>query len=91
MTSRMATPRMQITLEPDLQRFAHERAKDKGVSVAEYIRRLIRQDIGEQETQADVSSIFGIGDSGGSDVAHDKHKLIGEAFDEIARKRRKRT
>lgn len=82
------TTRTQITLEPDLQRRAHRRAADQGISFAEYVRRLLRRDLEEPpRPKADISAIFGLGDSGGSDIANHKHEYIGEAI--AARKLRR--
>ena len=36
--------RTQITLEPEIQRRARQRAGDLGVSFAEYVRRLVARD-----------------------------------------------
>jgi hypothetical protein len=76
--------RTQITLDPETQRRAQEKAASLGISFAEYVRRLIAKDIGARRRKADISEIFGLGDSGGTDIARDKDRLIGEA---IARER----
>ena len=82
------TTRTQITIEPELRRRAHRRAADQGISFAEYVRRLLRRDLEEPPRQkADISAIFGLGDSGGSDVAKYKHEYVGEAI--AARKLRR--
>jgi hypothetical protein len=39
--------RTQITLEPELQKTARRRAAQLGVSLAEYVRRLIARDLAE--------------------------------------------
>ena len=76
------TTRAQITLEPELQRRAQRRAADQGISFAEYVRRLVRQDLQEPpRPKVDISAIFDLGDSGGSDVATHKHEYIGDAVD----------
>lgn len=76
------TTRTQITMEPELQRRAQRRAADQGISFAEYVRRLLRRDLEEPpRPKADISVIFGLGDSGGSNVAEHKHEYIGEAVD----------
>ena len=81
------TTRSQITLDPELQRRAQRRAADQGISFAEYVRRLLRRDLEEpSRPKADISVIFGLGDSGGSDVEHHKDQYIGEAI--AARKQR---
>ncbi len=82
------TTRTQITIEPELRRRAHRRAADQGISFAEYVRRLLRRDLEEPpRPKADISSIFGLGNSGGSDIANHKDEYIGEAI--AARKLRR--
>ncbi|MGH9598272.1 MAG: hypothetical protein ACRD27_00295 [Terracidiphilus sp.] len=72
--------RTQITLESELQKRARQRASQTGVSLAEYVRRLVARDLARPETKADVSSIFDLGDSGGSDIAVNKDAMIAESF-----------
>lgn len=74
--------RTQITLPPENHRRARRRAAEQGISLAEYIRRLVERDLGEAPApRADISVIFGLGDSGGSDVANHKQEYIGDAVD----------
>ena len=73
--------RTQITLEPQTQRRAKQRASELDISLAEYIRRLVNRDLGEPEPSSDPSRIFGLGSSGGSDIAREKDAMIGAAFD----------
>jgi len=73
--------RTQITLDPHLQRQAQAKAAELGISFAEYVRRLVAQDIGQQTPKADVSAIFDlVTDGPETDIARDKRKMIGEAF-----------
>ena len=72
--------RTQIALEPELHRRARERAAQLGVSLAEYVRRLVARDLEQPEPDADPSLVFALGDSGGSDIARDKDRLVGEAM-----------
>jgi hypothetical protein len=81
---------MQITIEPGLGRRAKARAEKLGISFAEYIRRLLSQDLGEPKRNVDISSIIGLGDSGGSNISRDKDKLVGEAFASLKLKKRAR-
>lgn len=77
----MARP-TNIVLDPGLLAAAKRRAGERGLSVSAYIRDLIREDDARSRAPAaDVSSISGIlGDGGGpTDIARDKHRLIGEA------------
>lgn len=73
--------RMQISLAPDQAKLAQTRAAQLGVSFAEYVRRLIARDLGVAPVTADVSALFNLGDSGGSDIARDKERMLGEAFE----------
>jgi hypothetical protein len=75
--------RTQISLPPDEHRQARKRASELGVSLAEYVRRLIRQDLRapEEPRNVHISEIFGIGDSGGSDIAAHKDEYIGDAVE----------
>jgi plasmid stability protein len=72
--------RTQITLESELQRKARRRASDMGVSLAEYVRRLVTRDLASPEQKPDVSCIFDLGSSDGSDIAANKDAMIAEAF-----------
>jgi len=72
--------RAQITLEPDTRRRARQRARDMGVSFAEYVRRLVARDLGGQQPVANPSVVFDLGSSGGSDIAKNKDGMLAEAF-----------
>jgi len=72
--------RTQIMLDPEEHRRARQRAADAGISLAEYVRRLVRADLDETPT-ADVSVLFGLADSGGSDIARYKDEYIGDAVE----------
>ena len=67
-------------MEPTLQRRAHERAAELGISFAEYVRRIVMRDLGEQESRADVSMVFDLVQGGPeTDVARNKDRMVGEA------------
>jgi hypothetical protein len=85
--------RTQITLDPEMQRRAHAKAAELGISFAEYVRRLVASDLGAQKPKADVSLIFNLVDEGRpTNVARDKHKMIGEAvWDNYQRKMGRKT
>ena len=80
--------RTQISLDHEMQRRARERAAQLGVSMAEYIRRLLARDLGEPTQRVDAATLFNLGSSGESDVASDKDRMVGEA---VAVERRSRT
>lgn len=75
--------RIQISLAPEQAKRAQARAGQLGVSFAEYVRRLIARDLGQEPGTADVSAIFNLGDSGGSDIARDKDEMLGDAFEAL--------
>lgn len=78
--------RTQITLEAELQRSARRRASEIGVSLAEYVRRLVTRDLARPEQKPDVSRIFNLGSSGGSDIAANKEAMIAKTFEANHRK-----
>ncbi|MDQ6772683.1 MAG: hypothetical protein M3024_06810 [Candidatus Dormibacteraeota bacterium] len=49
--------------------------------MAEYIRRLVDADLGEPRARPDVSLVFDLGRSDGSDVAGEKDRYVGEAVE----------
>jgi hypothetical protein len=52
-----------------------------GISFAEYIRRLVSQDLGAPKPKAHISAVFDLVDEGPpTNIARDKHKMIDEAF-----------
>lgn len=73
--------RTQIALDSEDHRRAKRRAAEMNMSLAEYVRRAVRRDLGEERPAADVTAIFGLGDSGGSDVAAHKDAYIGDAVE----------
>lgn len=81
--------RTQITMDPEMQRRAHAKAAELGISFAEYVRRLVANDLGEQKPKADISIFFDLVDDDGppTNIARDKDKMIGEAvWDNYLRK-----
>ena len=72
--------RTQVVLAPEIQRRARQRASDLGVSLAEYVRRLVTRDLGSAQTKAAPDLVFDLGRSGGSDIAKDKDAMVAEAF-----------
>jgi hypothetical protein len=72
--------RTQITLDPETQRRAQAKAADLGSSLAEYVRRLVANDLGEPKPKVDISILFDLIDEGPpTAIARDKDKVIGEA------------
>lgn len=60
---------------------AKRKAAAEGVSLSEYIRRLVADDL-EGAPAGDPTAIFGLFDSGGSRIADGKQAMISEAIDE---------
>ena len=55
--------------------------------MAEYIRRLVRRDLERPAAASpDVTGLFGLGDSGGSDVARRKDEYMADAIGERHRR-----
>ncbi len=71
--------RTQISLDPELHRKARERAAHLGVSLAEYVRRLLARDLASPTRTADPSVVFDLGSSRSSDVARSRDRYVGEA------------
>jgi hypothetical protein len=82
--------RTQITLDREMQKKARRRASELGISLAEYVRQTLARDLAPPAPKADVSSIFDLGTSHGSDIAHNKDAMIGEAI-MASRKRFRKT
>ena len=73
--------RTQVTIDPEMQRRAHARAAELGLSFAEYVRRLLARDLGEPKRKARISLVFDIVDEGPpTNIARDKDKMIAEAL-----------
>ncbi|MBI4729798.1 MAG: hypothetical protein HY775_09915 [Acidobacteria bacterium] len=77
----MTTTRTQISLDSEILRRAKTRAAGLGVSLAEYVRRLLARDLEQARPAADPAVVFDLGDSGGSEVARYKDDYVGEAVD----------
>jgi hypothetical protein len=79
--------RTQVSLDPAEHRQARRRAAELGISLAEYIRRLVRRDLERPAAGSpDVTDLFGLGDSGGSDVALRKDEYVADAIGERHRR-----
>lgn len=83
---------MQVTFEPEEHRRAKRRAAELGISLAEFVRRSVDSALEEPaRSRPDISAIFAIGNSGGSNVAKDKDAYLAEAIeaDYLKTKRRR--
>ena len=73
--------RTQITMDLETQRRAQAKAAELGISFAEYVRRLVAQDLGKPKPKVDISAVFDLVDEGPrTNIARDKDKMIGEAL-----------
>jgi hypothetical protein len=72
--------RTQIMLDAEMQRRARQRASELGVSFAEYVRRLVGRDLTRPKAAIEVSCIFDLGNSGGTDVGKHKDSMVDESF-----------
>ncbi len=72
--------RTQITMDPEMQRRAQAKAAELGISFAEYVRRVVAEDLGAPKPKSDISMIFDLIREGPpTNIARDKDKMIGEA------------
>ena len=71
--------RTQITLDPELHRRARARAGALGLSLAEYVRRLVAADLGEPRPSVGLEDVFDLGSSGESDIATQKDTYLAAA------------
>ncbi len=72
--------RTQLSFERETLRRARKRAGELGISLAEYVRRLVAADLEGPSPEADPSAVFNLGSSAGSDVAREKDAMLAEAF-----------
>ena len=71
--------RTQISLNSELHTQVRARAAALGVSLAEYMRRLVDRDLADSPRSIDRSIVFDLGTSGTSDIASEKDRMIAEA------------
>ncbi|WP_423923730.1 hypothetical protein [Candidatus Poriferisodalis sp.] len=70
-----------IVLSDNQHALAKRKAAELGISLSEYIRRLVARDLEDDAPAWDPSVIFGLFDGGGSDIAVGKQAMISEAID----------
>lgn len=73
--------KMTIVLPDHHHAAAKRKAARDGISLSEYIRRLVARDLEPEALAGDPSAIFGLFDSGGSRIADGKQAMISEAID----------
>ena len=73
--------RTQITLDPQMRRRGRAKAAELGIWFAEYVRRLLAQDLDQPKPKADISILFDLGASDEpTDIARAKDKMVGDAL-----------
>ena len=72
--------RTQLSFEREMLHRARTKAGGLGLSLAEYVRRLVAEDLGDPMPSPDPSILFNLGSSGGSDIAREKDDMLGRAF-----------
>jgi hypothetical protein len=70
---------VQVMLDPSDRRRARRRAAETGLTLAEYIRRLVRQDLESWVPEADEVAVVRIAESEASDQSTGQEHSIGEA------------
>ena len=63
-----------------MQRRARQRARDLGISLAGYVRRIVARDLGGERPAANPAVVVDLGASDGCDVAANKDAMLAEAF-----------
>ncbi|MCB1015328.1 MAG: hypothetical protein KDB10_09470 [Acidimicrobiales bacterium] len=77
--------RTQIALEATQHARAKQKAASLGITLAEYIRRLVDRDLAGAAPEASPSAIVGLGRSGGSDIAREGNGAIADAIADARR------
>mgnify|MGYP003395451056 CR=1 FL=1 len=72
--------RTQISMDRELLRRARRKASEQRISLAEYMRRLVHADLEPPPPPGDVGAIFGMINTGGSDIARNKDAMLSEAI-----------
>lgn len=72
--------RTQLSFDREMLRQARKRAQEGGISLAEYVRRLVAEDLGDRPAATDPSAIFDLGSSTASDVSQHKDAMLAEAL-----------
>ena len=70
-------------MQAELLGAAKEKAQSLGVSLAEYVRGLLREDLeltSNKKPKGDIEAIFDLGSSEQSDIANDKDAMLADAL-----------
>lgn len=68
--------RTQISLDSERHAQARARAAELGVSLAEYLRRLVDRDLAGLPRRVDRSVVFDLGGGAPTDIARNKDRMI---------------
>jgi len=68
----MSLKRTQVYFEPEQHRLLKKEAALQGISLAEFLRRMVREYLREEPARKDFFKIVGMGKSGRSDIS-EKH------------------
>lgn len=71
--------RTQIALDSEQHARVKQKAASLGITMAEYIRRLVDRDLSDTGPAGDPASIVALGRSGGSDVAREGKRAVADA------------
>ena len=77
----MAYVRTQIYLEPRQHHRLKEEAHQRGLSLAELLRRLIDEGLSEERWAGDLTPLIGLGASAGGDVSGQKDEWLARAIE----------
>lgn len=70
---------VQVMLDTGQQQRARRRAAEAGLTLSEYIARLVREDLESWTPEADASAVIAVADTPTSDVPPHAGMYIGEA------------
>ena len=71
--------RTQISLDPEIHIRAQKKAAQMGISLAEYFRKVIGRDLGEESAERDANGVFDLGRSDLEVVSENVDGYVGEA------------
>jgi len=74
--------RTQVYLEPEQHRVLKREAAERGISLAELLRRIVEDHLRKDRSRKDFFKIVGLGRSGRSDVAAEHDRYLAEAISE---------
>ncbi len=76
----MTYKRTQVYLEPDQHRSLIREAHDRGISLAELLREIVRGYFAEEPSREDFLRIVGLRRSGRTDIAREHDRYVAEAI-----------